>query len=80
MAGIIHLNGKTIMVGSLLALLAFTGCEGSDSREQVDNTVEEFAGKKKVDQMKAMERDIGDIQDQQSDRFKELDDMDDDEE
>ena len=80
MAGIIHLSGKMIMVGLLLTLLALTGCKGSDTREQVDGTVEEFAGKKKVDQMKAMERDIGDIQDQQSDRFKELDDMDENEE
>jgi hypothetical protein len=45
----------------------------------VDNTVEEFAGKKKVDQMKTMERDIGEIQDQQDDRLKQLDDTEDEE-
>ena len=78
MTGIMYLSGKTIIIGFLLAFLAFTGCEGSDTREEVDSTVEEFAGKKKVDQMKATERNIGGIQNQQSDRLKQLDDTDDD--
>jgi len=66
-----------IIIGFLMALFLFTGCKGSDSREAVDDTVEEFAGKKKVDQMKKMEKDIGGIQNQQSDRLEELDDVDD---
>lgn len=74
MTKIMYLNGKTIITGFLLAFLAFTGCKGSDSREEVDSTVEEFAGKKKVDQMKAMEKDIKGIGNQQSDRLKQLDD------
>ena len=78
MTGIIYLSGKTIIIGFLLAFLAFTGCKGSDSREEVDSTVEEFAGKKKVEKMKVMERDIGGIQNQQSDRLKQLEDTDDD--
>jgi hypothetical protein len=73
---IMHLYGRKIILGFLLALLAFTGCEGSDTREEVDSTVEEFAGKKKVDQMKEMERDIGDIQNQQSEQLEKLDDID----
>jgi hypothetical protein len=71
------LNGKTIMMGLVLAFLTFTGCEGSDTREEVDNTVEEFSGKKKVEQMKSMEKDIEEIHNQQSDRLKELEDTDD---
>ena len=67
--------GKTILIALLFSILTLAGCEGSDTREQVDNTVEEFTGKKKVDQMKDMEKSIGKIQDQQSDKLKELDDM-----
>jgi hypothetical protein len=74
-----YLGHKMIIIGSLSAFLVFTGCKGSDTREKVDNTVEEFAGKKKVDQMKTMERDIGEIQDQQDDRLKQLDDTEDEE-
>lgn len=65
-----------IIICLLIAFFLFTACKGSDTREEVDDTVEEFAGKKKVDQMKKMEKDVGELQDQQSDRFKDLDDMD----
>ena len=78
MTGIMCLNVETIIIGLLLAFPALTGCKGSDTREEVDSTVEEFAGKKKVDQMKAMERKIEGIQNRQSDRLKQLDDTDDD--
>lgn len=73
---ITHLYGGKLIFGFFLAFLVFTGCEGSDTRKEVDNTVEELAGKKKVDQMKEMERDIGDIQKQQSERLEQLDEMD----
>jgi hypothetical protein len=76
MTKIMNLGSKTIIIGFLLVFLAFTGCKGSDTREEVDNTVEEFAGKKKVDQMKTMERNIEEIQNQQSDQSKQLDDID----
>ena len=76
MAKTIYLSGKIVIFAFLLAFLSFAGCKGSDTREAVDNTVEEFAGKEKVDQMKQMERDIGEIQDQQTDRLKVLDDDD----
>jgi len=72
-----YLSGKTMILGFLLTFLTFTGCKGSDTREAVDNTVEEFAGKKKVDQMKEMEKSIGAIQNQQSDRLQQLDDSED---
>ena len=74
MAGMTCLFANKIIIGFILAFLAFSGCEGSNTREEVDKTVEEFAGKKKVDQMKAMERNIEGIQDQQSEKLKQLDD------
>lgn len=77
MTRIIYLINKYLIIIFLSALVLCTGCKGSDTREKVDSTVEEFAGKKKVDQMKDMERSIGKIQDQQSDRLNQLDDMDD---
>ncbi|MFC1838737.1 hypothetical protein ACFL1N_04090 [Thermodesulfobacteriota bacterium] len=65
-----------ILIIFFVTLFLFTGCKGSDTREAVDDTVEEFAGKKKVDQMKKMENDVEKLQDQQIGRFKDLDDMD----
>lgn len=66
-----------IILGFLMALFLFTGCKGSDTREAVDDTVEELAGKKKVDQMKKMEKDVGKLQDQQADRLNQLDNIED---
>ena len=59
----------TLIMASFLFL---PGCKGSDTREKVDDTVEELAGKKKVDQMKKMEKQIGDIADQQAKKIKDL--------
>lgn len=64
-----------ILIVFFVSLFLFTGCKGSDTREAVDDTVEELAGKKKVDQMRKMENDVEKLQDQQTDRFKDLDDM-----
>jgi hypothetical protein len=55
----------------LAACLVFGGCEGSDSRDAVTDTVEELAGKKKLDQMDQMKDNIADINRQQADRLKE---------
>lgn len=68
--------GALIVTASLLAFLLMTGCEGTDSRNQVDDTVEELAGKKQVDRMKAMKEDLEDIQIQQDDRLKQLENSD----
>ena len=75
MSGKIYAVGKMVIIVVLMAILAFTGCKGSDTREEVDDTVEEFAGKKKVDQMKAMKKSIGEIDNQQSERFNQLDEL-----
>ena len=54
----------------LFAFLAIAGCEGTETREQVDDTVEELAGKKNLDRMHQMKKDINKAAQQQADRFK----------
>jgi len=63
-----------VVAAMLSTTLLMSGCEGTETRNQVDDTVEELAGKKKVDQMKAMKEDLEHIQTQQADRIKQLDD------
>ena len=58
------------LVFVLFAFLAVFGCEGTDTREQVDDTVEELAGKKNVDRMHEMKKDLGEAAKKQADRFK----------
>jgi len=57
----------------LFAFLAIAGCEGTDTREKVDNTVEELAGKKNLDRMDRMKKTINKAQQQQQERFKKTD-------
>ena len=54
----------------LLAVLAIAGCEGTDTREKVDDTVEELAGKKNLDRMDRMKKTLNKAQEQQQDRYK----------
>jgi len=54
-----------------LTCLALAGCEGTDSREHVDDTVKELSGQKNLERMDQMKKDIGDINKQQTDRLKE---------
>ena len=61
--------GATVLLSSALLM---AGCEGTESRNRVDDTVDELAGKKQVDQMKAMKEDLEQIQTQQADRLKQL--------
>ena len=56
----------------LLAGLALAGCEGTDSREKVDDTVKEFSGQKNLERMDQMKKDLDDINKQQADRLKEI--------
>ena len=65
--------GALVVMGMLSTTLLMSGCENTETRNQVDDTVEELAGKKKVDQMQAMKEDLEDIQTQQADRMKQLD-------
>ncbi len=54
----------------LFAFLAMAGCEGTDTREKVNDTVEELAGKKDLDRMERMKKTINKAQEQQQDRYK----------
>ena len=56
----------------LLIGLVIAGCEGSDSREKVDDTVKEFSGQKNLERMNQMKKDIDDINKRQADRLKEI--------
>lgn len=64
--------GAILATAALAAILLLPGCEGTESRSQVDDTVEELSGKKQVERMKDMKKDLEDIQTQQADRLKEL--------
>ncbi|MEW6673110.1 MAG: hypothetical protein AB1427_15505 [Thermodesulfobacteriota bacterium] len=59
------------LIGVLLAFLAFSGCEGTETREKVDDTVKELSGQKNLKRMDQMKKDITDINKQQADRLKE---------
>ncbi len=54
----------------LFAFLAIACCEWTDTSEQVDDTVKEFTGKKKLDQLDQMKKDINKAADQRAERFK----------
>ena len=54
----------------VFAFLAIAGCEGTDTREKVDDTVEELAGKKNLDRMDRMKKTLNKAQEQQQDRYK----------
>ena len=51
-------------------VLAVSGCEGTDTREQIDDTVKELTGKKNLDRMDQMKKNINKAQKQRADRFK----------
>jgi len=57
----------------LFAFLAVSGCEGTETREKVDDTVEELAGKKNLDRMDQIKKNINKAQQQQLERFKKID-------
>jgi len=54
----------------IFAFLAVLGCEGTDTREKIDDTVEEFAGKKNLDRMEQMKKDLNKAQEKQEERYK----------
>lgn len=65
--------GAVVTMAVLAIVLLMAGCDGTETRSQVDDTVEELAGKRQVDHMDAMKKDLEQIQTQQTDRIKELD-------
>jgi hypothetical protein len=56
----------------LLTGLVLAGCEGTDSRESVDDTIKELSGQKNLERMKQMKKDINDIKKRQAERLKEV--------
>ena len=65
---------KTMVLAFLLGVaLSAGGCEGTDTRDKVDDAVEEGAGKKNLDRYKQMKDDLGEIQTQQTEKYQQLD-------
>jgi hypothetical protein len=64
---------RLVLIFLACASLVAGGCEGTDTREQVDDTVEEMAGKKDLERYKQMKDNLGEIQTQQTDRYRQLD-------
>ena len=64
---------RIIPILILCGALVFCGCEGSEPREQIDDTVKELSGQKKVEQMDKMKKDLDAIQKKQADRLKQFD-------
>ncbi len=56
----------------LFTFLAIAGCEGTETREQVDDTIEELVGKKNLDRMDQMKKDINKAAKKQLDRLKKI--------
>lgn len=54
------------------------GCDGTDTRDTVDDTVEEMAGKKNLDRYKQMKDDLGEIQTQHTKKYRQLEEATDD--
>jgi outer membrane murein-binding lipoprotein Lpp len=73
MTRIVKACNHLTLVLVLFAFLSVAGCEGTDTREKVDNTVEELAGKKNLDRMDQMKKTINKAQQQQQERFKKTD-------
>ena len=73
MAWIVTTCKNLTLVLVLLTFLAIAGCEGTETREQVDDTVKELSGKKSVEQMDRMKEDLDKLKKQQADRLKIID-------
>jgi len=66
--------GRLAVVLAMSSLLVFSGCEGTETRNQADDTVEELAGKKQVDRMKEIKEELEHIQSQQAQRIDQMKD------
>lgn len=54
-------------------ILGMAGCDGSDTRKQVDDTVEEMTGKKDLDRYQHAKQALGKIEKQAAERYDRLD-------
>ena len=73
MLKLIKICSKFSIVFFCFVCITLMGCKGTDTREDIDDTVEELAGKKNIDRMEKMKGDIGKIKEQQTDRLEEFD-------
>jgi hypothetical protein len=63
-----------LLAMTMSLLLFFSGCEGTETRNQVDDTVEELSGKKQVERMKEMKDDLERVQTEQAKRIDQIED------
>ena len=57
----------------LCAVLVLGGCEGSEPRNQVDDTVKELSGQRQVEQMDKMKKNLDAINQKHADQLKQVD-------
>jgi len=58
-----------------IGVAVFTGCGNSETREQVDATVEELTGKKSLERMEQMKDELSAIQQQSAQRLDQIDEI-----
>jgi len=63
-----------LVVCILAGALLIGGCEGTDTRSKVDDTVEELSGKKNLDRYQRVKGNIADIKTQRTKNYDRLDD------
>ena len=61
-----------VVVVLIVGLITGLGCDGSETREAVDDTVKELSGQKHVERMQKMKKTIQTTQDQQNERYQVL--------
>lgn len=61
---------RMVFLFGLLCFFVIAACEGTDTRNKVDTTVETLSGQKQIDQMNNMTSDIDKINQIQSERLK----------
>lgn len=63
---------RTIACCAFLSLLVLVGCEGSETRGNIDDTVEKFSGKEQIEQMEKIKKDVQESMDKQAERLKDI--------
>ena len=58
-----------------ISAAAFAGCGNSETREQVEESVEELTGKKSLERMEQMKDEISGIQQQNAQRLDQIDEI-----
>jgi hypothetical protein len=63
---------KWIGGACLAALILLSGCQGTESRDQVEDTVETLSGKQQVERMQDLKEELKVIQQKQTERYDQL--------